>query len=33
MDNTFDLKCRTDGIIVEKGDKRFSIEKSSDGDI
>lgn len=33
MDNTFELKCRPDGIIIEKGDKRFSIEKSSDGDI
>ena len=33
MDNTFDLKCRPAGIIVEKGKKRFSIEKSSDGDI
>ena len=33
MDNTFDLKCRPDGIIVENGEKRFSIEKISDGDI
>ena len=28
MDNTFELKCRPDGIIIEKGDKRFVLRKA-----
>lgn len=27
MDNTFDLKCRPDGIIVEKGEKDLVLRR------